>query len=194
MDLPLHPQCPGLEIEVIPLEGQFASTQAGGNLQQEQFIAAILSGLNQQTLDLLWSEHLHFPGLGGRKPASIGRVAGDQFLGDSHLQRRAECGVTAPHRLVGEAAAIVAGILDSPVLLEVGVELLEVILCELVQRGVSQRGDDVVVDSLFIGHLRVGPEIGLLAGLIPGIQPLAQGHTRFGNGRFRFPDAGSQIF
>ena len=160
MDLPLHPQCPGLEIEVIPLEGQkFASTQAGGNLQQEQFIAAILSGLNQQTLDLLWSEHLHFPGLGGRKPASIGRVAGDQFLGDSHLQRRAECGVTAPHRLVGEAAAIVAGILDSPVLLEVGVELLEVILRELVQRGVSQRGNDVVVDSLFIGHLGVGPKV-----------------------------------
>ncbi len=34
------------------------------------------------------------------------------------------------HRLVGEAAAIVAGILDSPVLLEVSVELLEVILRE----------------------------------------------------------------
>ena len=195
VNLPFHPQRPGLEIEVIPLEGQkFASTQAGGNLQQEQFIAAILSGLNQQTLDLLWSEHLHFPGLGGRKPASIGRVAGDQFLGDSHLQRRAECGVTAPHRLVGEAAAIVAGILDSPVLLEVGVELLEVILRELVQRGVPQRGDNVVVDSLFIRHLGVGPEIGFLAGLIPGIQPLAQGHTRFVGGGFRFADTGAQFF
>ena len=33
--------------------------------------------------------------------------------------------MVAPHRLVGEAAAIVAGILDAPVLLEVGVELLE---------------------------------------------------------------------
>ena len=131
MDLPLHPQCPGLEIEVIPLEGQkFASTQAGGNLQQEQFIAAILSGLNQQTLDLLWSEHLHFPGLGGREPATVRGVAGDQLLGDRHLQRGAECGVTAPHRLVGEATAIVTDILDSPVLFEIGVKLLDAVLCE----------------------------------------------------------------
>ncbi len=160
MDLPLHPQCPGLEIEVIPLEGQkFASTQAGGDLQQEQLIAAILSGLDQQTLNLVRSEHLHLSGFGGREPASISGVAGNQLLGDRHLQRGAECGVTAPHRLVGEAAAIVAGILDSPVLLEVGVELLEVILRELVQRGVSQRGNDVVVDSLFIGHLGVGPKV-----------------------------------
>ena len=194
MNLSFHPQSPGLEIEVVPLEGQkFASTQAGGDLQQEQLIAAILSGLDQQTLDLLWSEHLHLPGLGGRKPASIGRVAGNQLLGDRHLQRGAKCGVTAPHCLVGEAAAIMVNIFDASVLFEVGVELLEVILRELVQRGVPQRGDDVVVDSLFIGHLGVGPEIGFLTGLIPMIQPLTQGHTWFGGG-FLFPDAGSQIF
>ena len=194
MDLPLHPQCPGFEIEIIPLESQkLASAQAGGDLQQEQLIAAVLFSLDQQTLNLIRSEHLHFPGLGGREPASVSGVAVDQILGDSHLQRRAERGVTAPHRLVGETAAIVAGILDSPVLLEVGVELLEVILRELVQRGVPQRGKDVVVDSLFIGHLGVGPEVWLLAGLVPMIQPLAQGRARFGGGGFRFPDAGSQL-
>lgn len=112
----------------------------GGDLQQEQLVATVLFGLDQQVLNLIRSEYLHFPGLGRREPASVGRVAVDQLLGDSHLQRRAERGVTAPHRLVGETAAIVAGILDSSVLLEVGVELLEVILRELVQRGVPQRG------------------------------------------------------
>ena len=126
MNLPFHPQRPGLEIEIIPLERQeFTSPQAGGDLQQEQLIAAVLLGLNQQTLDLVRSKHLHFPGLGGRKPATVCGVVGNQLLGDRHLQRGAECGVVAPHRLVGEAAAIVAGILDAPVLLEVGVELLE---------------------------------------------------------------------
>ena len=61
--------------------------------------------------------------------------------------------------------------------------------------GVSpQRGNDVVVDSLLIGHLGVGPQIWLFAGLIPMIQPLTQGHTRFGGSRFRFADAGPQFF
>ena len=58
--------------------------------------------------------------------------------------------MTAPHCLVGEAAAIMVNIFDASVLFEVGVELLEVILRELVQRGVPQRGDNVVVDSLFV--------------------------------------------
>ena len=53
------------EIEIVPLEGQkLTSPQAGGNLQQEQFITAVFLGLNQQTLNLVRSEHLHLPGLG----------------------------------------------------------------------------------------------------------------------------------
>ena len=114
VNLPFHPQRPGLEIEIIPLESQkLAPPQASGNLQQKQFIAAILPGLDQQTLDLVRSEHLHFPGLGGRKPAAVCGVTGNQLLGERHLQCGAERGMTAPHRLVGEAAAIVT---DMPVL------------------------------------------------------------------------------
>ena len=135
---------------IIPALGDTPLDKLTQNDLQQQFITAVFLGLNQQTLNLVRSEHLHLPGLGGREPATVRGVAGDQLLGDRHLQRGAECGVTAPHRLVGEAVAIVAGILDSSVLFEVGVELLEVILRELVQRGVPQRGDNVVVDSLFV--------------------------------------------
>ena len=43
MNLSFHPQRPSFEIEIVPLESQkVASTQAGGDLQQEQLIAAIL--------------------------------------------------------------------------------------------------------------------------------------------------------
>lgn len=48
VDLPLHLECPGFEIQVIPLEGaDFTTTQTGGQLQQQKLIAAILSGLDQ---------------------------------------------------------------------------------------------------------------------------------------------------
>ena len=48
MDLPFHLERPGFEIQVSPLEGANLTTaQAGGQLQQEQLVAAILSGLDQ---------------------------------------------------------------------------------------------------------------------------------------------------
>ena len=48
VDLLSHLECPGFKIQVIPLEGtDFATAQTGGQLQQEQLVAAILSGLDQ---------------------------------------------------------------------------------------------------------------------------------------------------
>ena len=53
VDLTFYTQCPGLEIEVIPLESQkLASTQAGGDLQQEQLIAATFTTRNLAPNDI----------------------------------------------------------------------------------------------------------------------------------------------
>ena len=78
MDLPLNPEFPSAEVQIIPLEGaDLASSQAGGGFQQEKLIAVILFGLDQQPLDFLWCQYLHLPGLGRREAAAISRITED---------------------------------------------------------------------------------------------------------------------
>ena len=58
MNLPFYLQCTGFKIEFVPLECQkLSSPQAGGYLQQEQLIAAVLFRLDQQALNLIRSTH-----------------------------------------------------------------------------------------------------------------------------------------
>ena len=127
MDLPLHPQGAGTEIQIVPLDGQdFAPAQAGGQLQEEQFVASVLPGLDQQPLDLLGSKYLHFSGFCGREFTAVRRVAEDQFLLHCLVQCGVESGVDAPDGLVGQALAIELGAKQPAVFLEIGVESLNV--------------------------------------------------------------------
>ena len=101
MDLPLHPQGAGTEIQIVPLDGQdFAPAQAGGQLQEEQFVASVLPGSDQQPLDLLWGQNLHFPALDRRKFTTVRWVAEDQLLLHCLVQCRMEGGVNAPDGLI----------------------------------------------------------------------------------------------
>ena len=110
MDLPLHSQGAGAEIQVIPLEGQdLAPAQAGGQLQKEQLVAAILLGLDQQPLDLLWGQNLHFPALDRRKFTAVRWVAEEQLFLHGPVQSGVESGVDALDGLVGQTLAIELG-------------------------------------------------------------------------------------
>ena len=61
-DLSADAQLAGSKIQVIPLESQqLASPQACGQLQKKQLIAAVLLGLNEQSLHLILGQHLHLP-------------------------------------------------------------------------------------------------------------------------------------
>ena len=107
MDLALYPKLPGAEVEVAPLEGaDLAPAQAGGELQQKQFKATVLFGLDQQTLDLLRGQHLHLPGFGGWEAAATCGIAENELFGDCLVQRRVERGVDAPDGLVGKVLAV----------------------------------------------------------------------------------------
>ena len=140
MDLPLHPQGAGPEIQVTPLEGQdLAPAQASGQLQQKQLVAAVLLGLDQQPLDLLRSQHLHFSGLGRREFTAVRRVAEDQLFLHCLVQCGVEGGVDAPDGLVGETLSIELRAQQSAVLLEMGIELLDVPGGQLVQLDTAQR-------------------------------------------------------
>ena len=51
MHLPLYLKLSSIEVQIVPLEGADLTTaQAGGQLQQEQFKASILFGLDEQPL------------------------------------------------------------------------------------------------------------------------------------------------
>lgn len=127
MDLPLYLKLSGIEVQIVPLESAYLTTpQAGGQLQQKQLEATILLGLDEQPLDLLWGQHLHLSGLGGGEAAEVRGILGDDLLRDCLVQCRVECGVDATDGLVGKSFTILILSEQATVLLESGVELLDI--------------------------------------------------------------------
>ena len=62
------------------------------------------------------------------------------------------------------------------VLFQSGVELLQVVLCQLIQRDVTQFRDDMQVDPVFISCTGGSPEFRLGVVLIPEVYPISEGH------------------
>ena len=148
MNLPLNPEFPSAEVQIIPLESaNLTSTQAGGEFQQEKFIAAVLFGLDQQPLDFLWCQHLHLPGLGRREAAAISRVSEDEFLCDSFVQGSAESGVDTPNGLIREPFAVELSSKKPAIFFELRIELLNVVGSQLVHLNISQRRDDALINT-----------------------------------------------
>ena len=128
VNLPLNPEFPSTEVQIIPLEGaDLTPAQAGGEFQQKKFIAAVLFSLNQQPLDFLWRQHLHLSGLGRWEAAAIGRITEDELLCDSFVQGGVESGMNASNGLIGETFAIELCVKEPAVLFESGIELLDII-------------------------------------------------------------------
>ena len=178
VDLLAHRQRSGVQIQVGPLEGhQLPAAKAGAQVQQEQFKGSVRLGLEEKPPELPGREHLHLPAPPGRQLAARGRVGPDQVLLHRLVQRRTALGVAHPHHPVGEARAVELRPDQPPLFFQVGVELLEVLLCQLAQRDLSQLRDDMQVDGTFIGALRGGAEAGLDVVLIPEVHPLTEGHV-----------------
>ena len=59
--------------------------------------------------------------------------------------------------------------------LEPTVELLQVVLCQLIQRDVPNLRNDMQADAALIGLLRGGPDLGLGVVLVPVCQPIPEG-------------------
>ena len=62
----------------------------------------------------------------------------------------------APDGLVGESLAVELDSEEPAALLKLGVELLNIIGGQLVQLGVAQCRDDVLVNAPLVGHLGIG--------------------------------------
>ena len=64
VDLLVHIQYAGFEVQVIPLQRhELASAQAGCQVQKEDFIVAFKLRLNEEPLQFLPRQHLHLPRL-----------------------------------------------------------------------------------------------------------------------------------
>ena len=84
--------------------------------------------------------------------------------------------MTHTHHPVGQSFAVLVGEPLSAAFLEPTIELLQVILCQLVQRDVADLRDDVQADAALIGLLCGGADLGLGVILIPVCQPIPEGH------------------
>ena len=80
------------------------------------------------------------------------------------------------HHPVGQPFAVSVGEPLPATIFDSTIELLQVILCQLVQRDVPDLRDDVQADAALIGLLRGGPDFGLGVILVPVCQPVPEGH------------------
>lgn len=178
IDLLGHRQCPGIQIQVGPLQGQqFSPAQSRGQVQQEQFEVSICLGLHEKPLEFLAGQHLHLLPALRRQFAAYCRVGPDQVFLHHLIQGRPAFGVAHPHHPVGETLAVEIGADEPPLFFQVGIELLEILLGQLAQRDLAQLRNDVLVDVGLIGVLRGGAETGLDVGLIPEVHPFPEGHV-----------------
>ena len=168
VDLLVHIQHAGLEVEVIPLQRhQLAPAQAGSQVQKEHFVVALELRLNEKPLQFLPRQYLHLPCLLRRQLAADGGVYTDQSILHRFLQREAAGGVAHAHHSVGQSFAVLVGEPLPAAFLEPTVELLQVILRQLVQRNAADLRDDVQADAALIGLLRGGADLRLGMILVP---------------------------
>ena len=67
---------------------------------------------------------------------------------------------------------------NSSALFQIGVELLEVILRELVELNMSQSREDVQIDPMLIGNHSAFTNTRLTVSFVPEFQPVTEGHFR----------------
>lgn len=163
VDLPLHSQLSRFGIQVRPLQRQYlTSPEAGGQLQQDQLVVALLFCLGQEALELLAGQHLLFAAGTLGELALLGGIPGDQPLLHGLGQCRADAEVTALHQPVRHTGSVDVPVRQTSVLLEVGVEFLQDFHGDYIQRHLPYPWDDVVVDLIFVVLAGLESEAGFL--------------------------------
>ena len=177
--LPLNMELAGAQIQIVPLQGaNLAATHTGRQLEEHHLVEAVLLRLDQKSLHLLVGEHLHLPRLLRRQLAADGGIHADQPLGLRLLQRDPAGGVTGAYHAIRQAGAVEIAADTPPVPFQLRVELLEITLRQLAERDFSNARDDVIVDPILVALLCRDPQAGLGPGLVPQVDPLAEGHVR----------------
>ena len=146
----------------IPLQRhEFAPAQTGCQVQKEHLVVTLELCLDKKPLQLLPRQHLHLPSLLRRQLAADGRVHANQSILYRFLQRGATGSVAHAHHSVGQPFAVLVGEPLPAAFLEPTVELLQVVLCQLIQRDVPNLRNDMQADAALVGLLRSGADLRL---------------------------------
>ena len=172
-----HGNRPILDIQVIPEESyQLTLPQAAHQLQIEHGQNAPCVGGVQVGLQMLRPEGFHFHLLNLWGNAVIGGVAGDEPLLHCPLKRAVEHQVDAAHRGAAQAGVAVAAFrVDSAMLHQIFVHLLEVSGGQLFQLDLPDAGDGIGFDHQLVAVCCGLPYIGLGVEVVPGVQPGGHG-------------------
>ena len=123
----------GFKVQILPLERyQFASAQAGAEIQQEQLVIPVRLRLNEKFLQFLPVKHLHFLRLFRRQLAADGGVCPEQVIPHGPFQGGAADRVAHPHHAVGKTRTVLLRQPFAAVLFQPPVELLQIILRQFV--------------------------------------------------------------
>ena len=128
-------------------------------------------------------KHLHFLCLFRRQLAADRRVYADQLFIHCLLQCSAAGGMAGANQTIGHAGAVSFDLAFSAVLFEVGVKFLQIALRQLVQRYLTDRGNDVQIDAVFVAKLCGKTYMRFGIGLVPELHPFSEGHIRRGFSR-----------
>ena len=178
IDLLVHIQHARFEVQVVPLEcHELTTPQAGGKVQEEEFVVALGLGLDEEALKFVPVQHLHLPRPLGRQLTADGRVGANEPILHRLLQRGAAGGMAHTHHPVGQSLteAFREGL--PAILFEPCIELLQVVLGQLVQRDVTDLRDDMQTDAALIAQLGGGADLGFGVSFIPVLQPVTEPHV-----------------
>ena len=155
---------------------QFATPRAGAEIQQEQFVVPVRLRLNEKFLQFLPIQHLHFLRLFRRQLTADGGVCTEQVIPHGPFQGGAADRVAHPHHAVGQPFAVLVGEALPATILDPTIELLQVVLCQLIQRDVTDLRNDMQADAALVGLLRSWADLRLGVILVPICQPISERH------------------
>ena len=169
-------QRPGLLVEVLPHEAaDLAPPQAGGQLRVEEVPPDLIAvHCRQEGVHLLLCENLFWliAGLGHHGP--VGGIPGDHMGRLRILQTLVEHGVDAEHHGVRQFVPVLRVVVDTALVFQLSVQLLDVHAGHPGDDLIPQVGLDVAPDELLITPQGVGPQGSRTVVLHPPAQPLAR--------------------
>ena len=153
--LPAHVQFSRAEIQILPPQGaDLAAAQAGRKLREGDLIKTVLFRLDQEPPHLVLRQRFHLRGFFRRQLAPDRRIRPDQPFLHRLLQRRSAGSMTGAYHPIGQPRSVKIDVRQTAVLFQIGVKPLQVVSLQRVQPDRTDRGNNVLVDALFVTALR----------------------------------------
>ena len=165
----------------------FPSAHSRAEFQEEQFIEICFFCFGKEFRQLVLAQHLHLLCFLWRYLTADGGIDFDESFHHRLFQRRSAGGMARSRHAVGESRAVSFHQPFSSVAFQSCAELLQIVLCQSVQRYFTNVGDDVIVYSVFVVLLCQWSDGGLGIVLVPEVDPIIEGHLRLAPRTVRRP-------